>query len=317
MSTETLAATSPVLEQSLCLNCNTPLHGHFCSHCGQHDRPLDPTVHDLFHELQHEFLHLDGKIFNTFRLLLFFPGRLSAEFLSGRRARFIGPVRLYLTASLLFFLVLTYQTDHAAHQKVDLHVDTQQAQQSGKQTTETDEDNVSLADSLKAEFTETPGLKGKKSDKYVPANKFEAWLKESLTKAFSDPKAYMHELFKSTSHSIFFLLPIFALALRITFRNRSQRYPAYVYFTLHYHAFAFLLFTLLILLQKIQVDLVQQLANLAYVLVPPIYLFYALRRCFGGTNKNTLIRVLWIGALYAPCLLFALLVAATLALVYS
>jgi hypothetical protein len=53
----------------------------------------------------HESLHVDGKTFQTLRLLLFKPGALTVEFLRGRRASYVSPVRLYLICSLLFFAV--------------------------------------------------------------------------------------------------------------------------------------------------------------------------------------------------------------------
>ena len=61
------------------------------------------TVHDLAHEALHEFLHLDGKIFQTLKLLILRPGELTMEYFRGRRARYISPVRLYLTCSVLYF----------------------------------------------------------------------------------------------------------------------------------------------------------------------------------------------------------------------
>ena len=60
-------------------------------------------MHDFVHEATHEFLHLDGKILQTVKLLVLRPGALTREFLTGRRARYISPVRVYLTFSLIFF----------------------------------------------------------------------------------------------------------------------------------------------------------------------------------------------------------------------
>jgi hypothetical protein len=88
-----------------CRNCGVPLHGRFCHACGQKTVASRVRVHDLLHEGVHEFLHLDGKIFQTLRLLITRPGALTLELLAGRRARYISPVRLYLTCSLLFFAV--------------------------------------------------------------------------------------------------------------------------------------------------------------------------------------------------------------------
>jgi hypothetical protein len=81
------------------------VEGRWCSTCGQKQSALDPTWHDLLHETTHEFLHLDGKIFRTARKLFLEPGELTAEFLRGRRVRYIGALRLYLTFSVLFFVL--------------------------------------------------------------------------------------------------------------------------------------------------------------------------------------------------------------------
>jgi hypothetical protein len=86
-----------------CRNCGAELYGRFCHACGQKSVSADLSVHDLLHEGLHEFAHVDGKIVQTLRLLLFKPGELTAEFFRGRRSRYITPIRLYLVCSLLFF----------------------------------------------------------------------------------------------------------------------------------------------------------------------------------------------------------------------
>ena len=79
------------------------MQGAFCHACGQKAVHADVSLHDLAHEAFHEFAHLDGKIVQTLRILVTKPGLLTVEFLSGRRARYLSPIRLYLTCSLLFF----------------------------------------------------------------------------------------------------------------------------------------------------------------------------------------------------------------------
>jgi hypothetical protein len=79
------------------------MYGRFCHACGQKAVSTEIRVHDLLHESMHEFAHVDGKIVQTLRLLLFTPGELTAEFFRGRRSRYITPIRLYLVCSLLFF----------------------------------------------------------------------------------------------------------------------------------------------------------------------------------------------------------------------
>jgi len=91
-----------------CGNCGAELHGRYCYACGQKASHSEVSLRELVHEGVHEFAHLDSKIVHTLRLLLFKPGELTAEFLRGRRVRYIPPLRLYLVCSLLFFALAAW-----------------------------------------------------------------------------------------------------------------------------------------------------------------------------------------------------------------
>ena len=86
-----------------CANCGAPLNGPYCQACGQKAASPNVSLHEFFHEAFHELAHVDGKIVQTLRLLLTKPGQLTREFLDGRRQRYVSPLRLYLTCSLIFF----------------------------------------------------------------------------------------------------------------------------------------------------------------------------------------------------------------------
>ena len=88
-----------------CLNCGARMHGAYCHNCGQKVKALTPAVRDFLREAIHVSLHLDGKILNTVKVLVTEPGQISKDFVEGRRVRYIAPLRLYLTFSVLFFLV--------------------------------------------------------------------------------------------------------------------------------------------------------------------------------------------------------------------
>ena len=94
---------------SACRNCAVTLQGRYCHACGQKAVASVVSVRELLHEVFHEFAHLDdSKIVKTLKLLLFKPGELTAEFLRGRRAGYIPPLRLYLVCSLLFFALAAW-----------------------------------------------------------------------------------------------------------------------------------------------------------------------------------------------------------------
>ncbi|MGH9886011.1 MAG: DUF3667 domain-containing protein, partial [bacterium] len=96
---------SPDSQARACLNCGTPLHGQFCSSCGQRDVPPYPSVRELAVDAFWELSGWDGRFASTVRALARRPGMLTREFLEGRRARYISPLRLYLMASLVYFLI--------------------------------------------------------------------------------------------------------------------------------------------------------------------------------------------------------------------
>ena len=92
-----------------CANCGTALQGRFCPACGQKATSAHVSLHDFAHDAWEEIAHVDGKIVQTLGLLLFKPGALTAEFLKGRRVRYISPLRVYLTCSVLFFGLVAFQ----------------------------------------------------------------------------------------------------------------------------------------------------------------------------------------------------------------
>lgn len=92
-----------------CTNCETPGAEVYCPRCGekqpdQHDLTLGHFAHDVVHEL----VHLDSKLFGTLRALFVQPGVLTAEYFAGRKKRYIAPLRLFLTLFALQFVVYSF-----------------------------------------------------------------------------------------------------------------------------------------------------------------------------------------------------------------
>src|SRR5262245_11850574 len=96
--------TVPQPSATPCLNCGVPLAGPFCSACGQRNIPPYPSVRELVIDAFWELSGWDGRFVATVRELFRHPGSLTREFLEGRRARYLSPLRLYLMASLVYFL---------------------------------------------------------------------------------------------------------------------------------------------------------------------------------------------------------------------
>lgn len=91
--------------ERVCLNCNAAIYGRYCHVCGQENvEPKESFWHLLTH-LVYDVTHFDGKFFSTLKYLLFRPGFLATEYLRGRRASYLHPIRMYVFASAIFFVV--------------------------------------------------------------------------------------------------------------------------------------------------------------------------------------------------------------------
>lgn len=95
-----------------CRDCGMPFaaDANFCPRCGQETRVRLPRVLDFLREAADETVGLSGRLPRTLGLLLFRPGRLTVEYIAGRRQRYVRPMRLYLSVSLVFFALLGVAT---------------------------------------------------------------------------------------------------------------------------------------------------------------------------------------------------------------
>jgi hypothetical protein len=92
-----------------CTNCGAEKAGVFCAQCGErqpghHDLSVKHFAHDVVHEL----VHLDSKLFTTLRDLVTKPGFLPQEYFAGRKSRYIPPLRLFLVLFALQFVAFTF-----------------------------------------------------------------------------------------------------------------------------------------------------------------------------------------------------------------
>ena len=86
-----------------CLNCFQPLDRSekFCHNCEQ----LNSTKKLAFNDFFNEFFADDSRLYRTLSSLLFNPGKISKDYIEGKRQRYANPYRFYLTASIIFFII--------------------------------------------------------------------------------------------------------------------------------------------------------------------------------------------------------------------
>lgn len=90
-----------------CANCGAALIGHYCHECGQQAHLHNKLGH-LLHEFVEGIAHFDGRLWRTLPLLAWRPGRLSRDWIEGKRARYVAPLHIFLFALFLMFTIPTF-----------------------------------------------------------------------------------------------------------------------------------------------------------------------------------------------------------------
>jgi Protein of unknown function (DUF3667) len=196
-------------DSPFCHNCGIRLTGPFCAACGQKALPLSVTLHDFFHEFIHEMLHVDGRIWQTIRHLTLSPGFLTCEYLQGRRARWISPIRLYLIFSVAFFAL-------SALTGVRVGVTADQNQGGW---------NFSFPNipSAETEVSNSPEA--------------EAEVKELGFESIADMEESVdHAVLVWVPRVMFVLLPLFAWLVALTYGRIDPNYLHHLIFAVHVHA---------------------------------------------------------------------------------
>lgn len=290
----------PETRSAACLNCGTPLGGPFCAACGQRDIPPYPSVRELVVDAFWELSGWDGRFAATVRKLFTSPGALTVEFLEGRRVRYLSPLRLYLMASLLYFLLAAMAPAVGRRSGTTVDVGGLRVGTSSSSTPER------VARATERAVDEQKPLEGAARDSaLLGIAKAPRAMQPLLRRMVLDPAGFKRGLTETMPRMLFALLPAFAAIVALFYRHR--KYPEHLYFAIHLHAFVFVALSIVALARLTRLTPVAAAANLAVLVWIPVYATLAFRRAYGGSIKKTLVKEVAIGAIYMIVSFVALL----------
>lgn len=107
-------ASSEHTHHGSCLNCGATLAGKYCHQCGQVSH-LHRSLFHIAEELLHGLFHFDTKMWRTIPALFFNPGKLTREYVDGKRVRYVAPLPLYLFLIFLMFFVFSMTAHFSGH----------------------------------------------------------------------------------------------------------------------------------------------------------------------------------------------------------
>ena len=272
-----------------CLNCGTITVGRYCHNCGQENLEPKESVWHLITHFFNDVTHFDGKFFSTLKILLFRPGFLPKEYMIGRRAAYLNPVRMYIFTSFIFFLIffsVVHFNSSVANEQFTFNGKTEEmidamSDREFSDFTKTINDGKPMSraqfnnyrDSIKS--APTLVILGVKDKGYHSRQQYDSalatgsvkdgWFRRLITyKQIQINEEYKNkrdefipDFINSFLHHfpqiLFISLPLVALFLKWLYTRRKQfYYVSHAIFTIHFYVFIFIVMLAMMLVSKLQ-----------------------------------------------------------------
>lgn len=206
-----------------------------------------------------DYFHFDEQFVSTLRPLLFKPGFLTNEYLAGRRANYLHPVKMYIFISVIYFLLaFSFNTDNKGvfqiHMKPTAGLLAQNKPQKPAKVSPIDRpvkkpSEIAGADTTYAQYLATqqklPDAKRDGFWKKLFAERTYAYKAKYGSRA---TEVFIEEVKHNFPKMMLLVLPLFALILKIAFRKNHKYYVEHLIFGFHYYSFLFLFLSAVLLL---------------------------------------------------------------------
>ncbi|MET7030827.1 DUF3667 domain-containing protein [Sediminicola luteus] len=180
-----------------CLNCGHALDisDKYCPNCSQINSTKKPSLKDFISEFFGSIISYDSRLLKTLTAMLLHPGRITKEYLKGKRVSYTNPFRFLLSLAIIYFLAISYTQDFSSIDDMDSYSEFEALQ---NKNIVTDQDQVEAskeADSLKKALART-------------------WLYESKDSIIlNNPEKYFDSLSRHSYFERFYLKTDFFMTL--------------------------------------------------------------------------------------------------------
>ena len=299
-----------------CLNCNTEVAGPFCQNCGQENLEPKESIWHLIGHFFNDLTHFDGKFFITLKDLIIKPGFLSEEYLKGRRASYLNPVRMYFFTSALFFFIFfsLFKVENSITKNIK-KTNTNYLDSSKYEAYKALAGSGPIMSRAKFDSQASKGVtispgnyksKAEYDSILLSGKKKHNWLERQLTyKNIELKEKYkgrnsdlvkdmMSRFLHFLPQMFFVLLPLFALILKLFYyRKKEIYYTGHIIFTIHFYIFLFIAmiigFGLSQIKDRFKVPLLGYL-GLAIFFYLLFYFYKAMRKFYKQSRAKTILK---------------------------
>jgi hypothetical protein len=291
------------------------LLGRFCVNCSQAADVHVPSTLELVHELLEGLTHSDSRLWRTLKLLWFKPGRLTQEFVAGRRVAYLPPFRLYLVLSIIFFLIASFihtsgvnviQFDDGKTKVTALRTPSPQSPTAPNTAAPDKSPAAGEGPAVKAQHESVLGSCDDINFMTFPNHPdWNPRIKHACTEIVRDNgENLLHVAVGTMSKAMFIFLPLIAFLHMLLYWRPRYRYAEHLLFFIHLHAFYFSVAILMITAINIahawpKVSGASGFLETVLGWCLPVYTLIAMRRVFQRSWAGTVFKALVMGIVYS------------------
>lgn len=281
-------------KQQICPNCSFKFKDalNYCPNCGQENHNIIQPFKAVLQETLETTISLDTRFWRSFITLLFKPGKLTVDYISGHRFRHVPPIRLYAFLSIVYFFVLSL-TASSPDGNTNLRVvgpaidtsliamdDLQEAQLDSGKLAAFQRDMPRFGSMTDAEIDSA----------LVSMESKPTQLNRTILRKVSKIQGGGWEYFRKTlyqaiSLGMLVLMPVFGLLLMLVYRRKKRYYIEHLFFSLHLHSFFFVMGIPWLL---IAIWVPSAWLNYFFILLFLTYVSIALKRVYAGSWGATI-----------------------------
>jgi len=324
---------------NVCLNCENKLSisDNYCSNCGQINDTNRVSFKNLVHDLFGYFFFYDYKLKNSIKTLLFSPGKLSLDFIKGKKAGYIHPIRLFFIVSLLYFALSSIYDKYNSNNNVNITINTSENNEENNfynlleitDSTTIDTSLISKANNEISSLFKLSLIEIKDNNEITKNELFNKYsIKHTIINNFTFSKAkefanvnldnFFGVIDTKFKMLVFLFMPFFAFFLLILHYKKDIYYYEHLIFTYHTQTALFLMLTITELFSFLLPFFDFYLSLFANIILFPVYLFLALRKFYqyNTTTKSFFMFGIINSAFFILSMVFLILIIVSLFVVY-
>lgn len=293
-----------------CLNCGQHLDisDRFCSYCGQKNSSKTLSLKELLLEFFSGLISYDSRFRKSLSALACSPGKLSEEYIEGKRVKYVNPFRFFISTAIVFFLMVSWINRDELLEVKGLPLENR------KENSEIFKSELGFKEnSVAAKITDyvQDHTQARYSEAMVSLK-----LEESLThrimfdfiygynRLVEDPAGFINFLLPKLPFFLFFFIPIFTLFSWLLYLRNKTAYVHHLIFNYNQQTVYLILLFLAFIIDYVSLWI--------WLLLYIFYLYKSMRRFYRQSRFKTLLKQMILMLCYT---LSSVVVITTLALV--